>query len=98
MMARTSITVRRRDGATLTVRGRDGWALQQLVTAGRGCTPIDQLGPRWSGYVHKLRHRYGLAIENVDESHGGTFPGRHARYVLREAVEVVTIGNDAEAA
>lgn len=99
MMARTSITVRRQDGATLTVRGRDGWALQQLIAAGvDGCTPIDHPGPRWSGYVHKLRHRYGLAIETMDESHGGTFPGRHARYVLREPLEIVAIGNDAEAA
>lgn len=90
MSARASITVRRQDGATLTVRGRDGWALQQLIAAGQGgCTPIDHPGPRWSGYVHKLRHRCGLAIETVDESHGGIFPGRHARYVLRENLEIV---------
>ena len=43
-----------------------------------GVTPIDMPGPRWSGYVHNLR-RMGLVIETIHESHGGPFPGNHAR-------------------
>jgi hypothetical protein len=38
------------------VLGRGAWALLELKAANdNGCTPIDHPGPRWSGYVHKLR-------------------------------------------
>ena len=31
------------------VKGRDAWALKELVMAGdKGCTPLDTPGPRWS--------------------------------------------------
>ena len=74
----------------LSFIGRDAWALGELLEAGgRGCTPIDNPAPRWSSYVHNLR-RAGLNIETVHENHGGPFPGRHARYVLRSPVRVVT--------
>ena len=74
----------------VTLAGRDAWALQCLIDAGpQGCTPIDYPGPRWSGYVHKLRHRYGLSVETIDEPHGPPFSGTHARYVLRSRVEAV---------
>lgn len=74
---------------TLDISGRAEWALRQLMAAGRkGCTPIDNPAPRWSGYVHKLR-RMGIDIETVDERHGGAFPGRHARYVLHSVVRAV---------
>lgn len=77
---------------SLTFRGRDAWALSELLASGeRGCTPIDHPGPRWSGYVHKLR-RAGLAIETVVEPHSGPFAGRHARYVLRTRLEIVKTG------
>ena len=77
------------DGPILTVIGRDAWALQKLIEAGEaGVTSLDAPGPRWSGYVHKLR-RAGLVIETIHEGHGGPFPGRHARYVLRSAVTVL---------
>jgi hypothetical protein len=77
------------DGATITVIGRDAWALRNLVNAGaRGCTPIDHPGPRWSHYVFKLR-RFGFVIETIDESHGGPFAGTHARYVLRSQVQIL---------
>jgi hypothetical protein len=78
------------DGAAFTVKGRDAWALAELVKAGpMGCTPIDQPGPRWSGYVFNLKRRYGLDIETVHESHRGLFPGSHARYVLHTPVEII---------
>jgi hypothetical protein len=71
----------------LDLKGRDAWALTELVRAGDlGCTPIDTPGPRWSGYVHKLRHRYGLDILTVTEPHGGPYKGTHARYILRSVV------------
>ena len=66
--------------------GRDAWALGELILAGAdGCTPITHVGPRWSHYIWKLRTVYGLAIESVEEQHGGEFAGQHARYVLRAA-------------
>ena len=77
------------DGPRFTVAGRDAWALAELVRCGeRGCTPIDNPGPRWSAYVHALRTERGLAIETLHENHGGPFPGTHARYVLRSQVEI----------
>lgn len=77
------------DGLPIKVVGRDAWALQNLVRAGaQGCTPIDHPGPRWSHYVFKLR-RFGFTIQTLDESHGGPFPGSHARYLLRSEVEIL---------
>ena len=69
---------------TITPAGRDAWALGELVFAGAaGCTPIDNPGPRWSGYIFKLKRIYGLDIETITEMHGGEYAGKHARYVLR---------------
>jgi hypothetical protein len=66
---------------------REAWALDALRSAGlAGCTPIDNPAPRWSGYIHRLRHNHGLNIETVTENHGGEFAGHHARYVLRTTV------------
>ena len=77
-------------GKTITLKGRDAWALSELIRTGeKGCTPIDTPGPRWSAYVHKLRHEYGLKIDTVHENHGGAFPGCHARYVLRTQVRII---------
>ncbi len=71
------------------LKGRDAWALFALYSAGiRGCTLLSHAGPRWSGYVHKLR-KAGLMVETVHESHGGLFAGRHARYVLRSRVRLL---------
>ena len=85
----TPFTVRGQDGSdrTISVRGRDRWALESLIRAGdRGCTPIDHPGPRWSAYVFDLRHEHELIIETVTEEHGPPFGGTHARYILLSAV------------
>jgi hypothetical protein len=61
-------------GSVVTVRGRDAWALLELKAANdNGCTPIDHPGPRWSGYVHKLR-KAGIIIDTIRENNcGGSF-------------------------
>lgn len=92
--------IRHTDGAENSIKltGRDEWALRQLIDAGaKGCTSIDNPAPRWSAYVHNLRHDFGLFITTVHERHGGDFPGTHARYVLCSSIEVVEV-RDAEAA
>ena len=67
----------------IVVSGRDRWALEQLMPSGsKGCTPIDNPAPRWSGYVHNLR-QMGALVETIHEKHQGPFAGTHARYVLR---------------
>jgi hypothetical protein len=95
-MGRSSDTLLRvrlgADGRPLTLKGREAWALMALIAAGaRGCTPIDNPGPRWSGYVHKLR-KLGIDIETVHEPHTGSFPGTHARYVLRSMLIIASEG------
>lgn len=89
---------RLRDGREIPIvlTGRNARALLQLVEAGSGgCTPITHPGPRWSAYVHRLRHDFGLTIETKHEAHTGPFPGNHARYVLRSVVEVLETGKEA---
>lgn len=39
-----------------------------------------------------LLRRAGLKIESIEERAAGPYPGRHARHVLRSAVEGVSIG------
>lgn len=75
-------------GRVVTVRGRDAWALLELKAANDGCTPIDHPGPRWSGYIHKLR-KAGIDIETVREKHHGPFAGEHARCVLKSMVIIL---------
>jgi len=71
---------------TISVKGREEWALRCLIAAGqKGCTPLDTPGPRWSAYIHDLR-AMGVEIETINEKHGGPFRGTHARYVLRSHV------------
>lgn len=68
------------------VSGRDRWALEELRKASvKGCTPIKNPAPRWSGYVFNLRE-LGVEIETITEPHEGDFPGHHGRYVLRSCV------------
>jgi hypothetical protein len=85
------------DGVPFTVLGREAWALLELLKTGsQGCTPIDHPGPRWSAYVYALRHECGLDIETLHETHKGPFPGNHARYVLRSAVEILSRSDQPE--
>jgi hypothetical protein len=75
------------DVRSINPAGRDARALGKLIHAGvDGCTPIEHVGPRWSHYVWKLRTKYNVAVETIDEPHGGEFSGSHARYVLRSRV------------
>ena len=72
----------------VTVIGREGWTLLQLIHAGaKGVRPIDRPAPRWSGYVLPLREA-GFNIETIREDHGGTFSGQHGRYILHSHVTV----------
>jgi hypothetical protein len=88
-VTKLEIRVGGHEGRTVKVRGRDAWALDALLRAGeRGVTPIERPAPRWSHYIFKLR-RAGLVVETIDEPHAGTYPGHHARYVLRSSVEVL---------
>ena len=76
---------------TVTVKGRDRWALEQLAAAGnQGCTPINNPAPRWSAYVHNLRS-LDVPIVTHTEAHEGPFAGTHARY---ELMAVVTRANE----
>jgi hypothetical protein len=85
------------DGQLKTIRGRDAWALAELISAGnRGITPIERPAPRWSHYTFKLR-RASIAIETIDEPHGGAYAGTHARYVLRSSLRVVEITRQSDA-
>ncbi len=87
---RLALVVEDDDQRQVRLPARLAWALEQLIDAGpRGCTPIDRPAPRWSAYVHRLRHEFGLAVETVTERHGGAFPGSHARYRLRSDVAVL---------
>jgi hypothetical protein len=68
------------------VKGRELWALRELVRAGaHGLTSIERPAPRWSHYIFQLRAR-GLNIETIREEHGGDHPGHHGRYVLHTTV------------
>jgi hypothetical protein len=82
------------DGQPITLTGRLAWALHLLMDAGEnGLTPLDNPGPRWSGYIHKLRTVHGLEIETVTESHGGAFPEHHASYILPSKLEILVRTN-----
>lgn len=77
-------------GPVKTFKGRYAWTLNRLIEAGeRGCTPIEYPAPRWSHYVMMLR-RSGIAIDTIEEPHGGPYKGFHGRYVLRVTLVVIT--------
>ena len=73
---------------SIFVKGRDEWALLELMSMGElGTTPLANPAPRWSSYVFNLR-RMGVNIETIHESHRGSFPGHHGRYILRSWVQL----------
>ena len=77
-----AVRVGAKDGPRVMLLGRNAWAVLQLIAAGpQGVTPIEHVGPRWSAYVYKLR-KAGIAVVTIRETHGGQFPGHHARYAL----------------
>ncbi len=85
-----SVTNPDRQAFRLALRGRNTWAMGQLIRAEKkGCTPIDNPAPRWSAYIHNLRG-FGVAIKTITEQHGGQFAGNHARYVLMANVTVIS--------
>ena len=91
-----SYVVIEQDGTEREMRfkGRDAWALDELIQAAEvGCTPITHPGPRWSGYIYKLR-RAGLDIATLHEAHDGPFSGHHGRYILRSRVRRITPSDD----
>lgn len=81
--------------------GRDAWAPNELVDAGAaGFAPVTHPGPRWSGYVDRLRHQSGLAPSRLSTSAQGAVPGHSrmlrasgkcARLVSRERGRVVAV-------
>jgi len=67
---------------TFEFQGRLGWAKAELAGAGaKGVPPSEHPAPRLSAYMHSLRKR-GSPIETESETHGGPYPGQHARYRL----------------
>ena len=87
------------DNSTRTIApaGRDAQTLTALVYAGPiGITALDiaHWAVRLSHYIFKLRHVYGLDIAMVEEMHGGDYPGRHGRYVLRSQVRLIAIDDE----
>lgn len=82
----TAIILRENSAQTKVFVGRDAWALDALVRAGKkGVTPISHPAPRWSAYIHNLR-KEGLVIDTLYEKHGGRFPGIHGRYVMKSEI------------
>ena len=72
------------------VEGQTGRALRALVSAGqKGVTALEvcSWAYRFSAYCFDLRHKHGLTIETLKESHDG---GWHGRYVLRSHVSIMS--------
>ncbi len=98
-----SITVRLtagdQAGKVKTLSGRPAWALERLISAGNNGVTTSTLPPgvRWSHFVWMLR-RDGFNISARDELHGGEFAGRHSRYYLETACEIMAQPIDGRAA
>ena len=74
------------------VGGREAQTLFCLHQAGMNGVTAQELSSwalRLSAYVHKLRHIYGLDIITRREPNHDS--GHHARYVLLDAVEILSI-------
>jgi hypothetical protein len=93
-MSRTIFATLVRDGLarTLKCNGRIAQTLEHLLEAGpKGITALEMgtWAVRLSHYVWVLRHRHLVNIATRFEEHGGEFPGKHARYTLRDQVQIL---------
>jgi len=73
---------------SMTFKGRDAQTVEALMAAGDlGITSLEvsSWAFRLSAYIFNLR-KEGLTIDTRTEDHDG---GSHARYVLRDSLEVV---------
>jgi hypothetical protein len=88
---KSTVTVRiEPDGRTKRLDGRAAWMMRKLVDAGRrGVSPLDlPAGIRVAHYIFLIR-REGFIVSTEHESHGGSFPGTHARYRLETPVTII---------
>ena len=94
---KVKVTLLSEQPRTFEFKGRMGWMITKLIEAGpKGVTPISHPAPRHSSYVHSLRE-IGVPIETIMEPHHGSYPGTHARYVLRCDAEVHRLEGEAQA-
>ncbi len=77
----------------LTLSGRAAWTLNRLIWAvPMGLTAMDcPPGVRLAAHIADLRAS-GIPIDKAVETHGGPFPGHHARYRLATLVERIGDG------
>src|SRR4051812_25554601 len=76
---------------TYFAKGRNAQALlwlQHREKNGVTAAEVSSWALRLGAYVFVLRHNYGLPIITIREPHEG---GNHARYVLREPIEISNI-------
>lgn len=90
-MARSALAVRITAAANPTFigkrfEGRPAWALDNLIrNRAKGFRTIDCSATQLPFYIWQLRQVLGDdAIQTIREDHGGDYPGKHARYVLRD--------------
>lgn len=69
--------------------GRNAWCLNTLINAGdSGITSMKNPAPRLSAYIYNCRQA-GVDIETINEKHGGTYSGYHARYRLKAKIVAI---------
>lgn len=76
------------------VKGQTARSLLALVNAGAmGVTALEVScwAYRFAAYCHDLRHKHGLVIDTIRETHAG---GWHGRHVLRSSVEITEVRGD----
>ncbi len=97
MTKRLIVTARLYGGEVFTVTGQEARTLSLLIERGRrGLAAWDTpSGPPWrlAAYIADLRHKFGVPIAREWEAHAG---GRHARYRLIGAVEIVSVTEPAK--
>jgi hypothetical protein len=65
------------------------WWLNQAGET--GISSLHFPGLRLSHCIKILRDDYAVSIETEREPHGGDYPGRHGRYLLRSRLDVVKV-------